>query len=203
MRGLPREEAKRQQESFQQPPPPVLSPLMPPSSIEAALEKLTQSIASFVQNTHSFMSETRSTLKNQESALRNLENQVGQLAKDLGQLTRSTKTFPSDTVVNPREECKATRVMMVEETQLKEESVETEPKTTMITPSPPPRPKSLIGKPNPLSKFLEVFSCLEVNMPLLRNLREMRAYVHSMKELLLKKRTLKKGDTVVMTKECS
>ncbi|MED6190524.1 hypothetical protein PIB30_106708, partial [Stylosanthes scabra] len=53
------------------------------------------------------MNETRSTFKNQESALRNLENQVGQLAKDLGQLTRSTNTFPSDTVVNPKEECKA------------------------------------------------------------------------------------------------
>ncbi|MED6117825.1 hypothetical protein PIB30_113468, partial [Stylosanthes scabra] len=52
------------------------------------------------------MNETRSTFKNQESALRNLENQVGQLAKDLGQLTKSTNTFPSDTVVNPKEECK-------------------------------------------------------------------------------------------------
>ncbi|MED6202420.1 hypothetical protein PIB30_105264 [Stylosanthes scabra] len=72
-----------------------------------ALEKLAQSTASFVQNTHSFMNETRSTFKNQESALRNLENQVGQLAKDLGQLTRSTNTFPSNTVVNPKEECKA------------------------------------------------------------------------------------------------
>ncbi|MED6189550.1 hypothetical protein PIB30_097035 [Stylosanthes scabra] len=78
----------------------------PSSSIEAALEKLAQSTANFVQNTHSFMNETRSTFKNQESALRNLENQVGQLAKDLDQLTRSTNTFPSDTVVNPKEECK-------------------------------------------------------------------------------------------------
>ncbi|MED6190943.1 hypothetical protein PIB30_111023, partial [Stylosanthes scabra] len=103
---------QRQQQPFQQPPPPIppqqkLSSSRPPSSIEAALEKLAQSTASFVQNTHSFMNETRSTFKNQESALRNLENQVGQLAKDLGQLTRSTNTFPSDTVVNPKEECKA------------------------------------------------------------------------------------------------
>ncbi|MED6226095.1 hypothetical protein PIB30_100140, partial [Stylosanthes scabra] len=102
----------RQQQPFQQPPPLVPpqqkpSSSTPPSYIEAALEKLAQSTASFVQNTHSFMNETRSTFKNQESALRNLENQVGQLAKDLGQLTRSTNTFPSDTVVNPKEECKA------------------------------------------------------------------------------------------------
>ncbi|MED6226459.1 hypothetical protein PIB30_103991, partial [Stylosanthes scabra] len=103
---------QRQQQPFQQPPPPVPpqqkpSSSTPPSSIEAALEKLAQSTASFVQNTHSFMNETRSTFKNQESALRNLENQVGKLAEDLGQLKRSTNTFPSDTVVNPKEECKA------------------------------------------------------------------------------------------------
>ncbi|MED6188340.1 hypothetical protein PIB30_085016, partial [Stylosanthes scabra] len=54
---------QRQQQPFQQPPPPVLpqqkpSSSTPPSSIEAALEKLAQSTASFVQNTHSFMNET-------------------------------------------------------------------------------------------------------------------------------------------------
>ncbi|MED6202846.1 hypothetical protein PIB30_109702 [Stylosanthes scabra] len=53
------------------------------------------------------MDDQSSAEQNQESALSNLETQVGQLAKDLGQLTRSTNTFPSDTVVNPKEECKA------------------------------------------------------------------------------------------------
>ncbi|MED6187505.1 hypothetical protein PIB30_077093 [Stylosanthes scabra] len=82
---------QQQQQPFQQPPPPVPpqqkpSSSTPPNSIEAALEKLAQSTASFVQNTHSFMNETRSTFKNQESTLRNLENQV---------------------VVNPKEVCKA------------------------------------------------------------------------------------------------
>ncbi|MED6150414.1 hypothetical protein PIB30_072038 [Stylosanthes scabra] len=77
---------QRQQQPFQQPPPPVPpqqkpSSSTPRNSIEAALEKLAQSTASFVQNTHSFMNETRSTFKNQESALRNLENQVGSACK--------------------------------------------------------------------------------------------------------------------------
>ncbi|MED6190681.1 hypothetical protein PIB30_108079 [Stylosanthes scabra] len=31
----------------------------------------------------------------------------------------------------------------------------------------------------------------------------MPAHVHSLKELLIKKKSLKKGDTIVMTKECS
>ncbi|MED6152169.1 hypothetical protein PIB30_089300 [Stylosanthes scabra] len=54
---------QRQQQPFQQPPPPVPpqqkpSSSTPPSSIEATLEKLAQSTASFFQNTHSFMNET-------------------------------------------------------------------------------------------------------------------------------------------------
>ncbi|MED6141928.1 hypothetical protein PIB30_108348 [Stylosanthes scabra] len=75
-------------------------------------------------------------------------------------------------------------------------SNQAEKETTTI---PIPRPKPSSGKPKPLSKFLQVFSCLEVNAPLLKNLSEMPTYVHSLKELLLKKRSLKKGDTVVMT----
>ncbi|MED6114449.1 hypothetical protein PIB30_080311, partial [Stylosanthes scabra] len=89
-------------------------------------------------------------------AIKKVEVQVGDLDKQLQQLQhRAPNTFPSNTITNPKEECKAICVMMVEETPLKEERVEAEPKTTMITPPPPPRPKSPSGKPYPLSKFLE------------------------------------------------
>ncbi|MED6129934.1 hypothetical protein PIB30_112917, partial [Stylosanthes scabra] len=88
---------------------------------------------------------------------------------------------------------------MVEETPTRKQEVKAKKETTTI---PTPRPKPSRGKPKPLSKFLEIFACLEVNIPLLKDLREMSAYVHSMKELLLKKITLNKGDKVVMTKEC-
>ncbi|MED6201017.1 hypothetical protein PIB30_090913 [Stylosanthes scabra] len=101
--------------------------------------------------------------------------------------------------MNPNAECKAVNVVMVDEAPTQEEKVETE----IIPSHPPPKSKSSSEKPKPLSKFLEVFACLEVNMSLLKNLREMPAHVHSMKELLVKKKSLKKGDTVVMNKECS
>ncbi|XP_016168619.1 GATA zinc finger domain-containing protein 14-like [Arachis ipaensis] len=42
--------------------------------------------------------------KNHEASLRNLERQIGQLSK---QPERPTNTFPSDTISNPKEECKA------------------------------------------------------------------------------------------------
>ncbi|MED6175783.1 hypothetical protein PIB30_081574 [Stylosanthes scabra] len=53
------------------------------------------------------------------------------------------------------------------------------------------------------SKFLEVLACLEVNIPLLKHLKDTPTYVKTMRELLLKKKTVKKGNTVVLTKECS
>ena len=39
------------------------------------------------------------------ASIRNLEVQMGQMSKQLPE--RSSNTFPGDTVVNPREDCKA------------------------------------------------------------------------------------------------
>ncbi|MED6211170.1 hypothetical protein PIB30_071132, partial [Stylosanthes scabra] len=50
------------------------------------------------------MDETRENFRNQEAATRNLEIQVGQIAKQLNK--RPPNTFPSDTIPNPKEECK-------------------------------------------------------------------------------------------------
>ncbi|MED6128679.1 hypothetical protein PIB30_100270, partial [Stylosanthes scabra] len=52
-------------------------------------------------------------------------------------------------------------------------------------------------------KFLEVLACLEVNIPLLKHLKDTPTYVKTLKELLLNKKTVKEGNTVVLTKECS
>ncbi|MED6114397.1 hypothetical protein PIB30_079831 [Stylosanthes scabra] len=87
-------------------------------------------------------------------------------------------TFPSNTITNPKKECKAISVKMVEETPRKEqEAVVGKEQQKIITPSPQlPRVHD-----KPLSKFLEVFACLEVNIPLLRSLKEIPVYVKSMK----------------------
>ncbi|MED6166978.1 hypothetical protein PIB30_114691, partial [Stylosanthes scabra] len=63
------------------------------------------------------MDETRANFKNREATIRNLEIQVGQIAKQLTQIIeKSPNTLPSNTIPNPREECKAVRVIEVEET---------------------------------------------------------------------------------------
>ncbi|MED6141069.1 hypothetical protein PIB30_099675 [Stylosanthes scabra] len=88
-------------------PSPPLQPNVPqkPSQLEVSLQKLSQSTSAFVDSTQNFMQETRANFKNQEASIRNLEVQVGQITKQLNE--RPPNTFPSDTIPNLREECKA------------------------------------------------------------------------------------------------
>ena len=51
------------------------------------------------------MKETQSLFKNQDASIRNLETQIGQLSRQIAE--RPQGTFPSDTIVNPKEHCKA------------------------------------------------------------------------------------------------
>ncbi|KAL4276859.1 hypothetical protein AHAS_Ahas20G0249300 [Arachis hypogaea] len=50
------------------------------------------------------MDETRTNFQNHGASIRNLEVQVAQIAKKLTE--RSFNIFLSDTILNPREECK-------------------------------------------------------------------------------------------------
>ncbi|MED6111238.1 hypothetical protein PIB30_050739, partial [Stylosanthes scabra] len=60
------------------------------------------------------MDETRANFRNQEAAIRNLEIQVRKIAKQLTE--KFPNTLPRDTIPNPTEECKAIRVIEMEET---------------------------------------------------------------------------------------
>ncbi|XP_061374281.1 uncharacterized protein LOC133316540 [Gastrolobium bilobum] len=65
---------------------------------EIAFEKMSQAQTSFVE-------ETRTSLKNQEASIKNLEIHIGQLAKQMAE--RPPGTFPSNTIINPKEQCNA------------------------------------------------------------------------------------------------
>ncbi|KAK4271099.1 hypothetical protein QN277_019840 [Acacia crassicarpa] len=75
------------------------------TDLEKALTQLTHTSTEYIKSSEAFRDETRSSLKNQEASIWNLENQIGQLAKQIAE--RSQGSFPSDTVVNPKEHCKA------------------------------------------------------------------------------------------------
>ncbi|XP_061336719.1 uncharacterized protein LOC133283826 [Gastrolobium bilobum] len=64
-----------------------------------------QGANAFREDTSAFMQENRAARRNQEASIRNLEIQIGQLSKQFYE--RAPGTFPSDTVVNPREHCNA------------------------------------------------------------------------------------------------
>ncbi|RYR54077.1 hypothetical protein Ahy_A06g029341 [Arachis hypogaea] len=53
------------------------------------------------------------------------------------------------------------------------------------------------------SRFLDLFASLHVNIPFIKTLQQMSAYIKYMKELLPRKSSLKGGQTIVMNKECS
>ncbi|MED6107840.1 hypothetical protein PIB30_017920 [Stylosanthes scabra] len=94
-----------------------------PQSNLPALQKLTHSTTTFVDVTTNFMNETKATLKNQEASIRNLKVQVGQIAKQLTE--KSSNTFPSNTITNPKEECKAIQLRSGKKVEKKiEESAE-------------------------------------------------------------------------------
>jgi hypothetical protein len=73
-------------------------PLSTPSNLENALLAFMQKIETYIQD-------SQSTFKNHEASIRNLETQMGQISRQLAE--RPQGTFPSDTVVNPKEQCKA------------------------------------------------------------------------------------------------
>ncbi|MED6227180.1 hypothetical protein PIB30_110964, partial [Stylosanthes scabra] len=114
------------------------------------------------------MDETRAVLRNQEASIRNLEVQIGQIAKQLNQSAeKSLNILPSDTIINPREECKAIRVIEVEEAPEVQVEVPKE-KPEIIAEIKNQKddhhpPQSSKKHTRSSSKFLEVLAGLEVN----------------------------------------
>ncbi|RYQ90536.1 hypothetical protein Ahy_B09g096592 [Arachis hypogaea] len=53
------------------------------------------------------------------------------------------------------------------------------------------------------SRFLDLFASLHVNIPFIKTIQQMSAFIKYMKELLPRKSSLKEGQTIVMNKECS
>ena len=123
----------------------------------------------------------------------------------------STHTFPSDTMANPRGECKAITLrsgkVVEEETPSKDNHEEvvakhgTKDEEEIPTPPPPkpvlkpyvskaPYPQRLgkDGKDDQFSKFLEIFKRLQINIPFAEALEKMPLYAKFLKELITKKR---------------
>ncbi|XP_061356443.1 uncharacterized protein LOC133300869 [Gastrolobium bilobum] len=84
-------------------PPPI--PHKEPFGLEKVMLQLSKTTNDHIQTTDTFINETRAYHKNQDAFIRNLENQIGQLSRQL--VERNQGQFQSNTIVNPREDCKS------------------------------------------------------------------------------------------------
>ncbi|XP_061347983.1 uncharacterized protein LOC133293432 [Gastrolobium bilobum] len=158
-------------------PPPI--PQSQPSELERALLQLTNT-------TDEFMQETKSTFRNQEASIRNLEIQIGQLSRQVPE--RSQGTFPSDTIINPKEHC---NVITTKNEDLKKEEVEVSISKDEQAQKDKEKAKQ---QPPAIQKNQWDFS---------QTLEQLPSYAKFLKETLSKKRKLTEDEPVTLTKECS
>ncbi|XP_057755989.1 uncharacterized protein LOC130975181 [Arachis stenosperma] len=179
-----------------------------------------------IQENKVFKEEVRANIKNQGETIKKLEFQVGCLAE---KISKPTDGFPSDTEKNPRgeakkvrwEDCKmvTTSGQEAEDKQSKlskqpednsteeEDRDHQEPKISQqeLLKLYAPFPQLLNGAVGKriYSRFLDLFASLHVNIPFIKAIQQMPAFIKYMKELLPMKSSIKGGQTTVMNKECS
>ncbi|XP_057734347.1 uncharacterized protein LOC130949716 [Arachis stenosperma] len=143
------------------------------------------------------------------------------------QIPMPTHTFPSDTIANPRGECKAitlrSRKVVEEATPNQEnheeeavEKLENRKKEEVPSPSsskpilklyvpkaPYPQRLRKDGKDSQFSRFLEIFKNLQISIRFVEALEQMPLYAKFLKDLMTRKRNWGEKETVVLTEECS
>ncbi|XP_075504544.1 uncharacterized protein LOC142541982 [Primulina tabacum] len=192
-------------------------------------------VGTFVTESGKKMARTESRLDSMEThmgnmgaTMKSLETQIGQLANALKDQNRGQ--FPSNTEVNPREQCKAVTLrsgkeigipkpteenaeICVEENDGKgasvgEEKVEELKKVIEQQPLlkvnlPYPRRFKKKGLDDQFAKFLEIFKKIHINIPFADALEQMPNYAKFIKDVMSKKRKLQEFEAVKLTEECS
>ncbi|XP_073057220.1 uncharacterized protein [Primulina eburnea] len=190
-------------------------------------------VGAFVAESGKKMARTESRLHSMEThignmgaTMKSLETQIGQLANALRDQNRGQ--FPSNTEVNPKEQCKAVTLRSGKELDVQspkkmlesEKSVEdvefeviienkVEDSKTKVTQPPAFKPaipyhqrfkkKSLDDQ---FAKFLEIFKKIHINIPFADALEQMPNYAKFIKDVMSKKRKLQEFETVKLTEEC-
>ncbi|XP_075494038.1 uncharacterized protein LOC142531695 [Primulina tabacum] len=191
-------------------------------------------VGTFVAESGKRMARTESRLDSMEThignmgaTMKSLETQIGQLANSLRDQNRGQ--FPSNTEVNPKEQCKAVTLRSGKELEVQspkemvenEKSVEDvefevitenkveDSKTKVVQ---PPAFKPAIPYPqrfkkksldDQFAKFLEIFKKIHINIPFADALEQMPNYAKFIKDVMSKKRKLQEFEIVKLTEECS
>ncbi|XP_062119046.1 uncharacterized protein LOC133832755 [Humulus lupulus] len=138
------------------------------------------------------------------SSIRNLEMQVGQLGNMLN--TRPEGNFPSNTVVNPKEQCQAITLRSGKEIEgpslkgTQEKKAEEEESCEKVEPQVEEKVTEGLATKEKI-QLVVVDSNLHINILFVEALEQMPSYVKFMKEILSKKRRLEDFETVALTEE--
>ncbi|XP_075521398.1 uncharacterized protein LOC142554621 [Primulina tabacum] len=192
-------------------------------------------VGTFVTESGKRMTRTESRLDSMEThmgnmgaTMKSLETQIGQLANALKDQNRGQ--FPSNTEVNPREQCKAITLRSGKEIGIPEPTEENaeicveknDGKGASVGEEKVEEPKKVIEKqpfskvnlPYPqrfkkkglddqFAKFLEILKKIHINIPFAGALEQMPNYAKFIKDVMSKKRKLQEFETVKLTEECS
>ncbi|XP_022891869.1 uncharacterized protein LOC111406722 [Olea europaea var. sylvestris] len=166
------------------------------------------------------MQRTDKSLQVQGAVIKKLENQMGQIAKELSE--RLSRTLPSDTEINPKQQVMAVKVVENEEVgaittrsgiQLLEITVERWVKVNEKVPSideeqvdkseQPDKRLQKMKLEEQFARFLDIFKKLHVNIPLIEVISQTPNYAKILKEILSKKRRFSNFETIKLNEECS
>ncbi|XP_057775122.1 uncharacterized protein LOC130994104 [Salvia miltiorrhiza] len=165
---------------------------------------LEELLMKFVAKSDERMEKLESNAAAVGTQMKMFETQLGQLANAFTNLHQQGQ-FPSNTIVNPKEHCKAINlrsgttyegpkmpedeiVSPVDEKEAEEVTVERHQKEKVK---------------QQFSKFLEIFKKLHINLPLVEALQEMPQYAKFLKDIISRNKRLGEFETVNLNEECS
>ncbi|XP_075481203.1 uncharacterized protein LOC142521915 [Primulina tabacum] len=161
--------------------------------------------------TESHLDSMETHMGNMGATMKSLETQIGQLANALRDQNKGQ--FPSNTEVNPKEQCKAVtlrsgkKIGILEpaeenvEILVEEDDGNAQHLTKVELPYPQRFKKK--GLDDQFAKFLEIFKKIHINISFADALEQMANYAKLVKDVMSKKRKLQEFETVKLTEECS
>ncbi|XP_057811356.1 uncharacterized protein LOC131025573 [Salvia miltiorrhiza] len=155
---------------------------------------LEEILMKFMTTTQAHMTRTDEKLEAQAKQLKMLEIQVGQIAESINNQHQQGQ-FPSNTIVNPKEHCKA--IALRSGTTYEEPKMPDEEDRSGVVVE--------VGDGNPSKEQGDRGKKKEVhiNIPLIEALKQMPSYAKFLKEVISNKRKMGENETVNLTEECS
>ncbi|XP_073136930.1 uncharacterized protein [Henckelia pumila] len=193
---------------------------------KASLEDI---VSTYVNESNKRMSRTENLMDNMETHMCSLGAMMKSMKTQIGQLATALKDqnqgkFPSNTEVNPKDQCKAVELrsgkklaaderreeqdkvkeaeeQVVEEEIVTEKNKESDSKLMYKPHLPYPQRFKKKALDEQFSKFLDIFKKIHINIPFAYALEQMPNYAKFIKDVMSKKRRFQDNEVVNLTEE--